>query len=135
MLYSLQTETRYGEVEPTLEMLGTVLRRQQGEYQAPSLDNIKRATMRHYELTKSEIESASKSRSICAPRQVAMYLCREMTDKSLPQIARAFCKKDHTTVIHAWRKVKKLMQTDPEMVRQVEQVRETVFDIQSEGNG
>ena len=135
VLYSLQTETRYGEVEPTLEMLGTVLRRQQGEYQAPSLDNIKRATMRHYELTKSEIESASKSRSICAPRQVAMYLCREMTDKSLPQIARAFCKKDHTTVIHAWRKVKKLMQTDPEMVRQVEQVRETVFDIQSEGNG
>ena len=38
-------------------------------------------------------------------------------------------------MIHAWRKVKKLMQTDPEMVRQVEQVRETVFDIQSEGNG
>ena len=135
VLYSLQSETRYGEIAPTFEMLCTVLRRQQGEYQAPSLDNIKRAAMRSYNLSKSEIESSSKSRNVCAPRQVAMYLCREMTDKSLPQIARSFCKKDHTTVIHAWRKVKGQLQTDPEMVRQVEQVREAVFDIQSEGNG
>lgn len=135
VLYSLQSETRYGDIEPTFDMLCTVLRRQQGEYQPPSLDNIKRAAMRSFELTKTEIESASKSRAICAPRQVAMYLCREMTDKSLPQIARSFCKKDHTTVIHAWRKVKAQLQTDPEMVRQVEQVREAVFDIQSEGNG
>jgi chromosomal replication initiator protein len=135
VLYSLQSETRYGDIEPTFEMLCTVLRRQQGEYQPPSLDNVKRAAMRSFELTKTEIESASKARAICAPRQVAMYLCREMTDKSLPQIARAFCKKDHTTVIHAWRKVKAQLLTDPEMVRQVEQVREAVFDIQSEGNG
>ena len=134
ILYSLQGETRYGELEPTFEMLLTVLRRQQGEYQAPSLDNVKRAAMRAFELTKGEIESASKSRSVCTPRQIAMYLCREMTDKSLPQIARSFNKKDHTTVIHAWRKVKEKMQADPDMVRDVERVRETVFDIQAEGN-
>ncbi len=134
ILYSLQGETRYGEIEPSFEMLLTVLRRQQGEYQAPSLDNVKRAAMRTFELTKGEIESANKSRSICMPRQIAMYLCREMTDKSLPQIARAFNKKDHTTVIHAWRKVKEKMQADPEVVRDVERVRETVFDIQAEGN-
>jgi chromosomal replication initiator protein len=134
VLYSLQTETVYGEIELTLDMLATVLRRQQGEHHAPTLDNVKRAAMRSFDLTKTDIESANKSRSICMPRQVAMYLCREMTDKSLPQIARSFCKKDHTTVIHAWRKVKNSMQTDPEMVRTVERVREAVFDIQSEGN-
>ena len=134
VLWSLQTETGYGEDEPDMDMLVTVLRRQQGEYQAPSLDNIKRATMRGFGLSKTEIESATKSRSICHPRQIAMYLCREMTDKSYPQIARAFSKKDHTTVLHAWRKVKDGMQADPDMIRDVERVRELVFEIQAEGN-
>ncbi|WP_084395755.1 DnaA ATPase domain-containing protein [Henriciella aquimarina] len=134
VLWSLQTETGYGEDEPDMEMLVTVLRRQQGEYQAPSLDNIKRATMRAFGLSKTEIESANKSRTICYPRQIAMYLCREMTDKSYPQVARAFSKKDHTTVLHAWRKVKKALQSDPDMVRDVERVREMVFEIQAEGN-
>ena len=134
VLHSLQTETGYGQTAPTMQMLQTVLRRQQGEYQAPTLDNIKRATMRVFNLTKTEIESANKSREICVPRQIAMYLCREMTDKSLPQIARTFNKKDHTTVLHGWRKVKKQMQTDADMVRDVERVREAVFDIQAEGN-
>lgn len=135
VLWSLQTETAYGEVEPDMDMLVTVLRRQQGEYQAPSLDNVKRAAMRVFNLTKTEIESANKSRNICNPRHIAMYLSREMTDKSLPQIARAFCKKDHTTVLHGWRKVKAGLQTDPDMVRDVEHVREMVYEIQSEGNG
>lgn len=134
VLWTLQTETGYGEVEPDMDMLVTVLRRQQGEYQAPSLDNIKRAAMRVFGLSKTEIESANKSRSICYPRQIAMYLCREMTDKSYPQIARAFNKKDHTTVLHAWRKVKEEMQDDPDMIRDVERVREMVFEIQAEGN-
>ena len=134
VLWSLQTETGYGEEEPDMDMLLTVLRRQQGEYQPPSLDNVKRAAMRVFALSKTEIESANKSRSICYPRQIAMYLCREMTDKSYPQIARAFNKKDHTTVLHAWRKVKDQMQADPDMIRDVERVREMVFEIQAEGN-
>ncbi|MEM5516126.1 DnaA/Hda family protein [Henriciella sp. AS95] len=135
VLWSLQTETGYGDVEPDMDMLVTVLRRQQGEYQAPTLDNIKRAAMRIFDISKPEIESAKKARQVCHPRQIAMYLCREMTDKSLPQIARAFAKKDHTTVLHAWRKIRKAMQTDADMVRDVERVREMVFEIQSEGNG
>jgi len=134
VLWSLQTETGYGEEEPDMDMLLTVLRRQQGEYQPPSLDNVKRAAMRVFALSKTEIESANKSRTICHPRQIAMYLCREMTDKSYPQIARAFSKKDHTTVLHAWRKVKAMIQEDPDMIRDVERVRETVFEIQAEGN-
>ena len=134
VLWSLQTETGYGEDEPDMDMLVTVLRRQQGEYQAPTLDNVKRATMRVFGLSKTEIESANKSRSICHPRQIAMYLCREMTDKSYPQVARAFNKKDHTTVLHAWRKVKAEIQTDPDMIRDVERVREMVFEVQAEGN-
>ena len=132
VLWSLQTETGYGEVEPDMDMLMTVLRRQQGEYHAPSLDNVKRAAMRVFNLSKSEIESTNKSRSICYPRQIAMYLCREMTDKSYPQIARAFNKKDHTTVLHGWRKVKEAMPSDPDMLRDVERVREMVFEIQAE---
>lgn len=134
VLWSLQTETGFGEDDPDMDMLMTVLRRQQGEYQAPTLDNVKRAAMRAFSLSKTEIESANKSRSICYPRQIAMYLCREMTDKSYPQIARAFNKKDHTTVLHAWRKVKDDIQADPDVIRDVERVRETVYEIQAEGN-
>lgn len=135
VLHSLQAETGFGDVDPDMDMVVTVLRRQQGEYQAPTLDNIKRAAMRVFDISKAEIESAKKARQVCHPRQIAMYLCREMTEKSLPQIARAFAKKDHTTVLHAWRKISSAMQSDADMVRDVERVREMVYEIQSEGNG
>lgn len=129
VLWSLQLETGYGEMAPTPEMLETVIRRIAGEPRTPSLDDIKRTCMDLYRISKSDIESASKVRTICHPRQVAMYLSRVMTDKSFPQIAAAYKKKDHTTVLHAYRKVKKALDGgDRDMSDEIDRVRNAVFD-------
>lgn len=129
VLWSLQLETGYGELAPTPEMLETVIRRIAGEPRSPTLDDIKRTCMDVYRIPKSDIESASKVRTICHPRQVAMYLSRVMTDKSFPQIATAYRKKDHTTVLHAYRKIKKALDKgDRDMSDEIERVKNAVFD-------
>ena len=129
VLWSLQLETGYGELEPTPDMLETVIRRIAGEPRSPTLDEIKRACMELYTVSKSDIESASKVRSICYPRQIAMYLSRVMTDKSYPQIAAAYRKKDHTTVLHAYRKVTEALKAaDADMIADIDRARQAVFD-------
>ncbi len=129
VLWSLQLETGYGELAPTPEMLETVIRRIAGEPRTPSLDDIKRTCMDVYRISKTDIESASKVRTICHPRQVAMYLSRVMTDKSFPQIASAYKKKDHTTVLHAYRKVKKALDKgDRDISDEIDRVKNAVFD-------
>ena len=129
VLWSLQLETGYGELAPTPDMLETVIRRIAGEPRTPSLDDIKRTCMDLYRISKTDIESASKVRTICHPRQVAMYLSRVMTDKSFPQIATAYKKKDHTTVLHAYRKIKKALDKgDRDMSEEIERVKNAVFD-------
>ncbi|NQY96705.1 MAG: ATP-binding protein [Henriciella sp.] len=129
VLWSLQLETGYGELAPTPEMLETVIRRIAGEPRTPTLDEIKRTCMDVYRISKTDIESSSKVRTICHPRQVAMYLSRVMTDKSFPQIATAYKKKDHTTVLHAYRKIKQALDKgDRDMSDEIERVKNAVFD-------
>lgn len=129
VLWSLQLETGYGELAPTPEMLETVIRRIAGEPRTPTLDEIKRTCMDVYRISKTDIESSSKVRTICHPRQVAMYLSRVMTDKSFPQIATAYKKKDHTTVLHAYRKIKKALDKgDRDISDEIERVKNAVFD-------
>ncbi len=129
VLWSLQLETGYGEYVPTLEKLETVIRRIAGEPRTPSLDDIKRACMQTFDLGKSEIESSSKVQSICHPRQIAMYLSRVMTQKSYPQIAMVYRKKDHTTVLHAYRKVKRALDAgDADMAADIERAQNGIFE-------
>ena len=129
VLWSLQLETGYGELVPTMAMLETVIRRVAGEPRAPSLDDIKRTCMELYGVTRSEIESSSKRRTVCHPRQVAMYLSRTMTNKSLPQIAHTYKKKDHTTVLHAYRKIDGALKAgNGDLTQEIERIRFEVFD-------
>jgi len=82
-----------------------------------------------FQVSKSQIESGSKVRSICYPRQLGMYLSRVMTDKSYPQIATAYRKKDHTTPLHAYRKIKRLLgKADPDTLADIEKARTAVFE-------
>lgn len=66
---------------------------------------IKRITCAQFNIKISDIESSKRTRALAFPRQIAMYLCREMTDLSLPKIGEAFGKRDHTTVMHACEKI------------------------------
>ena len=72
-----------------------------------------------YGLRPGELNSRSNARRITRPRQVAMFLCKELTDHSLPEIGRAFGGKHHSTVIHSVRKIKDEMSADEDLQRGV----------------
>ena len=78
-----------------------------------TISEIQRVVARHHSLSVSQLISRSNSRGIVVPRQIAMYLCKKLTKGSLPQIGRAFGKRHHTTVLHAVRKISRLINDDP----------------------
>lgn len=77
-----------------------------------SVDNIQRVVAEYYKIKVSDILSKRRSRSVARPRQVAMSLAKELTNHSLPEIGEAFGGRDHTTVLHACRKIKELREED-----------------------
>ncbi|RMF16884.1 MAG: chromosomal replication initiator protein DnaA [Alphaproteobacteria bacterium] len=77
-----------------------------------TIDEIQRVVADYYNLRISELLSPRRSRNIARPRQVAMYLAKQLTARSLPEIGRKFSGRDHTTVIHAVRKIEDLRKAD-----------------------
>ncbi|MCD9460019.1 chromosomal replication initiator protein DnaA [Marinibactrum halimedae] len=77
-----------------------------------SIDNIQRVVAEYYKIKVSDLHSKRRSRSVARPRQVAMSLAKELTNHSLPEIGDAFGGRDHTTVLHACRKIKELKEQD-----------------------
>lgn len=80
-----------------------------------SIDNIQRTVAEYYKIKVADILSKRRSRSVARPRQVAMALSKELTSHSLPEIGDAYGGRDHTTVLHACRKVKELVEVDNEI--------------------
>lgn len=77
-----------------------------------TIDNIQKTVAEYYKVKLSDLLSKRRSRSIARPRQVAMSLAKELTNHSLPEIGEAFGGRDHTTVLHACRKIKELLDTN-----------------------
>ncbi|HCH32818.1 MAG TPA: chromosomal replication initiator protein DnaA [Oceanospirillaceae bacterium] len=77
-----------------------------------SIDNIQKTVANYYKIKIADILSKRRSRSVARPRQAAMALAKELTNHSLPEIGDAFGGRDHTTVLHACRKIKELRETD-----------------------
>lgn len=77
-----------------------------------TVDNIQRTVAEYYKIRVADLLSKRRSRSVARPRQLAMALAKELTNHSLPEIGDAFGGRDHTTVIHACRKIKELRETD-----------------------
>jgi len=77
-----------------------------------TIDEIQRKVAEHYTLRLQDMHSARRSRNVARPRQVAMYLCKKLTPRSLPEIGRKFGGRDHTTVMHAVRKIEELVGED-----------------------
>ena len=96
----------------------------------PTIDLIKRATCRLFDVTKPELEGPRKLQRIVYARHLAMSLCREMTDKSYPTIARSFGKRDHTSIMYAVDRVKFYLGTRPETATHLEQLRELIYEMQ-----
>jgi chromosomal replication initiator protein len=91
-----------------------------------TVDTILAATSAKYRLEIDEITGASRRRPLVLARQVAMYVCRELTDLSYPVIAEAFGGRDHTTVIHAVRKISEQMKEKEQVYDQVTELLETI---------
>ena len=94
------------------EVLANVLRANQRRI---SIDEIQTQVAEHYRIRKAEMTSARRAREVARPRQVAMYLSKQLTPKSLPDIGRRFGGRDHTTVIHAVRQIERLRASDAEL--------------------
>ena len=91
-----------------------------------TIEEIQRKTAEYYKLDLRELHSARRARRVARPRQVAMYLARELTSRSLPDIGRRFGGRDHTTVLHACRRIESLCKADPVFQQEVDFLRKVL---------
>lgn len=107
-------------LESAQEVLHDLLR---SNMRRVTIDEIQRRVAEHYNIRLSEMTSDRRARAVARPRQVAMYLAKQLTTRSLPEIGRKFGGRDHTTVMHAVRKIEELMLTDAGLAEDVELLR------------
>jgi chromosomal replication initiator protein len=94
----------------------------QGELPEVSVERIQETVIDRFGISMQELVGDRRSQSIVYPRQVAMYLCRELTDSSLPKIGKKFGGRDHTTVIHATSKIARLLKEDRSVYNLVQEL-------------
>ena len=92
-----------------------------------TIEEIIRKVADHYNLRMTDLMSARRSRSIARPRQVAMYMAKKLTTRSLPEIGRKFANRDHTTVIHAVKTIEKLSENNDEMRKNIEELKSLIL--------
>ncbi len=90
-----------------------------------TIDEIQKKVAEHFNISVKELQSSRRARTVARPRQVAMYLAKQLTSRSLPEIGRKF-DRDHTTVMHAVRKVEELIIEDPNLAENIEILRRTL---------
>ena len=88
-----------------------------------TIDEIQRRVAEHFNIRLSEMTSERRARAVARPRQIAMYLAKQLTTRSLPEIGRKFGGRDHTTVMHAVRKIEELTLSDRALAEDVELLR------------
>ncbi len=107
-------------LESTQEVLQDLLRSHDRRI---TIDEIQRKVAEHYNIRLADMHSARRSRNVARPRQVAMFLAKQLTARSLPEIGRKFGGRDHTTVMHAVRKVEELVGEDVSFAQDVEVIK------------
>ena len=88
-----------------------------------TIEEIQKQVANHFNIRLSDMHSARRARSVARPRQVAMYLAKQLTARSLPEIGRKFGGRDHTTVMHAVKKVDELKGLDSGFAEDIELLR------------
>jgi chromosomal replication initiator protein len=112
----------------TLEMAKSVLRDLIGtKKKIVSMDDIQETVGARFHVKIADLKSRRRSKTLVHPRQIAMYLCRELTDSSYPEIGRQFGGKDHTTIIHACKQVMKAKDTDSALSATLDSLKEQIL--------
>ncbi len=110
-------------MELTQDCLADVIRHSDRKI---TVEEIQRKVSDHYNIRLSDLIGPKRVRTFARPRQVAMYLSKQMTTRSLPEIGRRFGGRDHTTVMHGVRKIEELMQQDSQIADDLEMLRRTL---------
>ncbi|WP_420470364.1 chromosomal replication initiator protein DnaA [Brevundimonas sp. FT23042] len=105
-------------VDEAQGLLGSALRG--GPERRITVDEIQKTVADHFTLKQADLLSERRTRSVARPRQIAMYLCKQHTTRSYPDIGRRFGGRDHTTVLHGVRKIEELIAQDEQIARDVE---------------
>ena len=108
------------DMELTQDCLADVLRASERKI---TIEEIQRQVSDYYNIRLSDIIGPKRVRNFARPRQVAMYLCKQLTSRSLPEIGRRFGGRDHTTVMHGVRRIEELKSTDGQIAEDVEMLR------------
>ena len=93
-----------------------------------TVDKIQNVVSNYFNINLSEMLSQRRSRPLARPRQIAMYLAKKMTTRSLPEIGRRFANRDHTTVIHAVKTITRLSEQDDEMKKNINQIKSLLLE-------
>ena len=93
-----------------------------------TIEEIQRKVSEHFDIRLSDMLGPKRTRSLARPRQVAMWLCKQLTSRSLPEIGRKFGKRDHTTIMHGVRKIDELRQSDSQIADDLELLRRALED-------
>jgi chromosomal replication initiation ATPase DnaA len=93
-----------------------------------TVDMVKRQVAERYGVSQSDLESKSRKREVVRPRQVVMYMARQLTDQSFPQIARRLGPRDHTTVLHGDRLIAKMVAEDSAFAAEMEALKRSIRD-------
>ncbi|MGH7205657.1 MAG: chromosomal replication initiator protein DnaA, partial [Nitrospiraceae bacterium] len=110
-----------------MEMAKNVLRDVIGDKKKViAMDDIQEAVATRFHVKIAELKSRRRSKTLVHPRQIAMYLCRELTDASFPEIGRQFGGKDHTTIIHACKQITKAKEADTTLMASLESLKSQI---------
>ncbi len=112
---------QFNQAAVTLDLASLVLRDMQANPDGSriKIDDILKIIGRHFNVGRTDLLSPRRARSVVVPRQIGMYLAKKMTARSLPEIGRRFGGRDHSTVLHAVRKIEELVKTDDKLAREV----------------
>jgi chromosomal replication initiator protein len=112
---------QFNQAAVTLDLASLVLRDMQANPDGAriKIDDILKVVGRHFNVGRTDLLSPRRARSVVVPRQIGMYLAKKMTARSLPEIGRRFGGRDHSTVLHAVRKIEDLIKTDDRLAREV----------------
>jgi len=92
-----------------------------------TIEKIQKRVSEHFNVRVGDLKSKKRTQSIVFPRQIAMYLCRKLTEKSLPEIGKSFGGKDHTTVIHSCRNIESKIKADPDFGKALQKISEDIL--------
>ena len=111
----------------TVELTKTVLRDLLGaKRKVITIEDIQEAVANRFHVKVSDLKSKRRTKTLVHPRQIAMFLCRELTNSSFPEIGRDFGGKDHTTIIHACKQVQKSQENDDALKGTIESIKEEI---------